>query len=83
MYSREGSSALADGAKTIDIRMLAATANERRRTDDPALYNRILKSIPFGRLGEPEEVAGALVFLAGEGASFITGQVLGVDGGFA
>jgi len=38
---------------------------------------------PLGRLGEPREVADVLVFLAGEGASFITGQVLGVDGGFA
>lgn len=38
---------------------------------------------PLGRLGEASDVANALVFLAGEGASFITGQVLGVDGGFA
>ncbi|WP_142002170.1 SDR family NAD(P)-dependent oxidoreductase [Amycolatopsis cihanbeyliensis] len=36
---------------------------------------------PLGRLGRPEEVAGAITFLAGDQASFITGQVLGVDGG--
>ena len=37
---------------------------------------------PLGRLGTPEDVARAVVFLAGEGASFITGQVLTADGGF-
>ncbi len=53
-----------------------------RELDDAALED-LADRTPLGRLGEPEEVAGALVFLAGEGASFITGQVLGVDGGFA
>ena len=36
---------------------------------------------PLGRIGAPEEVAKAILFLAGEDASFITGQVLNVDGG--
>ena len=43
----------------------------------------LVERTPLGRLGEASDVANALVFLAGEGASFITGQVLGVDGGFA
>jgi 3-oxoacyl-[acyl-carrier protein] reductase len=36
---------------------------------------------PLGRLGRPEDVAKAILFLAGDDASFITGQVLGIDGG--
>jgi NAD(P)-dependent dehydrogenase (short-subunit alcohol dehydrogenase family) len=37
--------------------------------------------VPLGRLGRPEDIAGAIVFLASDQARFITGQVLGVDGG--
>ena len=41
----------------------------------------IAEETPLGRLGKPEEVAAAVVFLASDGASFITGQDLGVNGG--
>ena len=37
---------------------------------------------PLGRLGTPEDVAYAVAFLASDRASFLTGQVLGADGGF-
>ncbi|NYT65792.1 SDR family oxidoreductase [Alcaligenaceae bacterium] len=42
---------------------------------------KALASIPVGRLGQPAEVATAITFLLGDDAGFITGQVLGVDGG--
>ena len=42
-----------------------------------------LGSIPMGRMGTPENVAKAVVFLAGEDAGYITGQILAVDGGMS
>ena len=43
----------------------------------------LAEETPLGRLGRPEDIAEAVAFLAGEKASFITGQVLTVDGGFS
>jgi 3-oxoacyl-[acyl-carrier protein] reductase len=54
---------------------------EARRTSDPTLYNRILGSIPFNRLGAPEEVANVVMFLASPLASWVTAQTVVVDGG--
>jgi 3-oxoacyl-[acyl-carrier protein] reductase len=54
---------------------------EKRRLAGDELYGRILKSIPFGRLGEPEEVADVALFLASPFARWVTGQTIAVDGG--
>ena len=47
----------------------------------PEIKADILKGIPAGRIGSPEEVAKAVLFFAGEASAYITGQVLAVDGG--
>jgi NAD(P)-dependent dehydrogenase (short-subunit alcohol dehydrogenase family) len=55
--------------------------NEPARQMLPEFNRRVLESIPLGRWGTPEDVAGAALFLCSPAASFITGSVLVVDGG--
>jgi 3-oxoacyl-[acyl-carrier protein] reductase len=57
----------------IETEMSAQWPEEKRR--------EIIASIPLGRLGRPEDVAEAVLFLASENASFITGEILDVNGG--
>jgi 3-oxoacyl-[acyl-carrier protein] reductase len=54
---------------------------ERAKNHNPPLYAAILRSIPFGRLGRPEEVASVALFLASPLAGWVTGQNIAVDGG--
>ncbi|KAA6300415.1 MAG: 4-diol dehydrogenase [Candidatus Ordinivivax streblomastigis] len=49
---------------------------------NPAIETEIVKSIPVGRLGKPEEIADAVLWLCSSGASFVIGHALIVDGGF-
>lgn len=61
------------------------TDRVRRLPDEPggaAYLAEIERRHPMGRIGEPDEVAAAIVFLASDEASFITGAVLPVDGGY-
>jgi NAD(P)-dependent dehydrogenase (short-subunit alcohol dehydrogenase family) len=56
----------------------------RGNTTDPdrqALLERVLSAIPLGRLGEPEEIVGPVLFLASAASSMVTGILLPVDGG--
>jgi 3-oxoacyl-[acyl-carrier protein] reductase len=58
----------------IESDMTAAMSEKARQA--------VTSAIPMGRVGRPEDVAGAVVFLASDAAAYITGQVLAVDGGF-
>ena len=51
-------------------------------TADPAVRAKMLKAVPLGRTGEVDEVANAILFLASDEASYITGAELYVDGGY-
>jgi len=57
----------------IESKMTAALSEDLRR--------KMLEAIPLGRFGQPADVASAVVFLASEAASYVTGQVLTVSGG--
>jgi 3-oxoacyl-[acyl-carrier protein] reductase len=73
-YASRGITVNAVSPGWIDTDMTAADLPAARREE-------LLKQIPLGRVGKPEDVAAAVAFLAGPKASYITGQVLRVNGG--
>jgi len=58
------------------------TALNQKLLDDTPRGREFLMRTPMKRFGQPEELAGAAVFLASDAATFVTGSVLVVDGGF-
>lgn len=70
----------------IRVNAVAPWYIRTRRTDealsDPDYLDEVLMRTPMARIGEPEEVAAAVAFLCMPAASYITGQMLAVDGGF-
>lgn len=71
--------------RSVRVNVVAPGFIDTRMTEvlPDSAKDAIRGQIPLGRIGNPEEIAEAVVFLASEKASYITGQVLAVDGGMA
>jgi 3-oxoacyl-[acyl-carrier protein] reductase len=61
---------------------IATERVEELKQAKPDMMKQMVAQIPMGRIGKPGELAAAVAFLASESASYITGAVLQVDGGF-
>lgn len=77
------SSALELASRGITVNAVAPgfIATEMTEQLSEEIKHKYLERIPLGKFGQPEDVANAVAFLASEQASYITGQVLGVNGG--
>jgi meso-butanediol dehydrogenase/(S,S)-butanediol dehydrogenase/diacetyl reductase len=75
-YGKHGIRAVAIAPGTIRTPLW-----QERIDKEPEIFERLIRWYPLGRVGEPEDVAKAAVFLASDDASWITGEVLRVDGG--
>ena len=73
-------------SKGVNVNAIApgyiTTKNTEALRADPNRSRQILERIPAGRWGEPDDIAGAAVFLCSDAARYVTGHVLAVDGGW-
>jgi NAD(P)-dependent dehydrogenase (short-subunit alcohol dehydrogenase family) len=60
---------------------LVITPGTKHIAEDPALAAKYAAAVPMGRIGLPEDMVGAVVYLASDAASFVSGQTIYVDGG--
>lgn len=74
------------GPHKINVNAIAPTVFRTALTqwmfDDDAFYKNFLRRIPIGRLGEPEDFIGTVIFLSSRASDFMTGAILYVDGGY-
>jgi NAD(P)-dependent dehydrogenase (short-subunit alcohol dehydrogenase family) len=74
------------GPHKINVNAIAPTIFRTALTqwmfDDQAFYKNFLKRIPIGRLGEPQDFIGTLIYLSSQASDFMTGAVLCIDGGY-
>jgi NAD(P)-dependent dehydrogenase (short-subunit alcohol dehydrogenase family) len=74
------------GQYGINVNAIAPTVFRTALTqwmfDDQAFYKNFLKRIPIGRLGEPEDFIGTVIYLSSKASDFMTGAVLCIDGGY-
>lgn len=72
------------GPSNIQVNCIAPGVIDTKMNEDfsKQAINDLVSSTPLGRLGSPQDIAELILFLADSKADFITGQVIGVDGGF-
>lgn len=71
--------AIAPGA--VETRLLNAIWHDRSEAEAQRIKDQLSQSIPLKRIGAPEEIANAMIFLASDASSYMTGQTIVVDGG--
>ena len=80
-WTRSMATELAPWSITVNMISPGWIPVERHEKDPQEMKDEYLAGIPLGRWGTPDDVAGALLFLAGDDAAFVTGQTLVVNGG--
>lgn len=74
------------GPHKINVNAIAPTVFRTALTqwmfEDDAFYKNFLRRIPIGRLGEPEDFVGCLIFLSSRASDFMTGAIVDMDGGY-
>jgi NAD(P)-dependent dehydrogenase (short-subunit alcohol dehydrogenase family) len=73
------------GVHNINVNTLAPglikTDFSKALWENEDTYNKIVKSIPQGKIGSPDDISGMALYLASEASDFVTGSIFTVDGG--